>query len=43
MFERRFTATTCSVALPIILLASGATARRARKPAMSGAALVEAG
>lgn len=39
----RFVKTICSVALPIILLASGATAQRARKPAMNGAALAEAG
>jgi hypothetical protein len=46
MFEKRFITTICSVAFPIILLASGATAQRARKPAtpaMSGAALAEAG
>ncbi len=38
--------TICSVALPMILLASGATAQRARRsaaPAMSGAAMAEAG
>jgi tetratricopeptide (TPR) repeat protein len=35
--------TICSVALPITLLASGATAQPARRPAMSGAALAEAG
>src|SRR5262249_45758218 len=46
MFEKRFITTICSVALPIILLASGATAQRSRKPAtpaMSGAALAQAG
>src|SRR5262249_20295009 len=35
--------TICSVALPMILLASNAAAQRARKPGMSGAALAEAG
>src|SRR5215475_620176 len=43
MFGKNLVKTICSVALPIILLASAATAQRARKPAMSGAALAEAG
>jgi tetratricopeptide (TPR) repeat protein len=43
MFEKNLVKTICSVALPIIMLASGATARQARKPAMSGAALAREG
>jgi len=43
MFKMNLVKTICSVALPIILLASGVTAQRTRKPAMSGAALAEAG
>jgi tetratricopeptide (TPR) repeat protein len=43
MFEKNLVKTICSVALPIVLLASGATAQPARRPAMSGAALAEAG
>src|SRR5215475_14738032 len=43
MLEKNLVKTICSVALPIILLASGATAQRARKPAMSGEALARAG
>lgn len=43
MFEKSFVTTICSVALPMILLASGATAQRTRKPAPSGASLAEAG
>lgn len=41
MFEKSFVTTICSVALLMILLASGATAQR--KAALSGAALAEAG
>jgi tetratricopeptide (TPR) repeat protein len=43
MFGKNLIKTICSVALPIILMAPGATAQRARKPTMSGAALAEAG
>ena len=43
MFEKNLIKAICSVALPIILLASGTTAQPARRPAMSGAALAEAG
>jgi len=43
MFEKKLVKTICSVALPIILLASAATAQRAHKPAVSGAALARAG
>jgi tetratricopeptide (TPR) repeat protein len=43
MFEKNLVKIISSVALPIILLASGATAQPARKPEMSGAALAEAG
>jgi tetratricopeptide (TPR) repeat protein len=46
MFEKNLVKTIGLVALPMILLASGAAAQRARKPAtpaMSGAALAEAG
>jgi tetratricopeptide (TPR) repeat protein len=46
MFEKSLVTTICSVALSMILLAPGATAQRTRKPAtpaISGAALAEAG
>jgi len=43
MVEKNFVKTICSAALPIILLASGATAQRARKPATNGEALARAG
>src|SRR5262249_22970782 len=43
MDEKNFVKTICSAALPIILLASGAMSQRARKPAMSGEALAQAG
>jgi tetratricopeptide (TPR) repeat protein len=43
MSEKNLVKIICSVALPIILLASSATAQRARPPATSGAALAEAG
>jgi tetratricopeptide (TPR) repeat protein len=43
MFEKNLVKTICSIALPVILLASGATAQRARRTATSGAALAEAG
>ncbi|HEY8461114.1 MAG TPA: tetratricopeptide repeat protein [Blastocatellia bacterium] len=39
----RIVKTICSAALPIILLAQGATAQGARKPAIGGVALAEAG
>jgi len=43
MPEKNLVKTICSVALPIILLVSGAAAQRARKPAMGGEALARAG